>query len=235
LLMVKLSVEVPFTAMVPGEKPLLMVGGATTVTVAVLLATPVPLSVALTAPVVLLLRPAVVPVTLTVIAHCAVPEPLEVKVPPARLMLVLFAAAVTVPLHVLLTFGVVETERPEGRGSLKAKPLRLVVVLGLVMVKVTLTLVPSGMLALANALAIVGGDTTVRVAVLLVVPGPVSVELRVPVVLFLTPAVVPVTFTEIAHEPPAATVPALRPTVPLPADADSVPLQVLLVAGVLAT
>jgi hypothetical protein len=150
-------------------------------------------------------------------------------------MLVLFAAAVTVPLHVLLTFGVVETERPEGRGSLKAKPLRLVVVLGLVMVKVRLTLVPSGMLALANALAIVGGATTVRVAVLLVVPGPPSFELRTPVVLFFTPAVVPVTFTEMAHDAPAATVPLPRLTEVALAAAVNVPPQVLLAFGALAT
>jgi len=48
---------------------LLIEGGATTKSVAVLLVVPVPPSVELMAPVVLLLVPAVVPVTLTVIEH----------------------------------------------------------------------------------------------------------------------------------------------------------------------
>ena len=55
----------------------------------------------------------------------------------------------------------------------------------------------NGMLAAPNALPITGGTTTVTVAVLLVKPG-VSPRFdeSAPVVLFSTPAAVPVTFTE---------------------------------------
>jgi hypothetical protein len=57
-----------------------------------------------------------------------------------------------------------------------------------------------------------------------VVPVPPSVELTVPVVLFLVPDVVPVTFTENVHEALAANVPAARLTEPDPAVAVMVPL-----------
>ena len=56
------------------------------------------------------------------------------------------------------------------------------------------------MLAAPNALAIVGGATTVRLAEA-VPPVPPSVEVTALVVLFLAPAVVPVTLTVIVHEP----------------------------------
>jgi len=46
----------------------------------------------------------------------------------------------------------------------------------------------------------------VIVAVLLVVPGPPFADVTAPVVLFLTPAVVPVTVTENMHVPLAAIV-----------------------------
>jgi hypothetical protein len=69
---------------------------------------------------------------------------------------------------------------------------------------------------------------TVTDAVLLVAPGPLSVEVIAPVVLFLVPVVVLVTFSEIAHEPLAATVPADKLIEPEPAPATVVPLHVLL-------
>jgi hypothetical protein len=51
-----------------------------------------------------------------------------------------------------------------------------------------------------NAFAIDGGATTFSVAVLLVTPVPPSVELIAPVVLFASPATVPVTFTVKVHD-----------------------------------
>ena len=55
----------------------------------------------------------------------------------------------------------------------------------------------------------VGGATTVSNAEA-VLPVPPLVELTVSVVLFLTPAVMPVTFIEKVHEPPALMVPPSR-------------------------
>src|SRR5438477_5317912 len=63
LVMVKVNEVVAFRAMVFGLKTLAIEGGATTVNTAVLLVAPVPPSVEVIALVVLLLAPAVVPVT----------------------------------------------------------------------------------------------------------------------------------------------------------------------------
>src|SRR5215472_115280 len=121
------------------------------------------------------------------------------------------AVAVTEPLHVLLTLGVLDTTSvavPEpllkGSVSLKATPVRspAAVVFGLLMVKVTVVVPFSGMLAAPNALLMVGGATTVMLAVaVLPVPAVVSVALTL---LLFTPAVVPCTFTETVHDAPGA-------------------------------
>ena len=58
-------------------------------------------------------------------------------------------------------------------------------------------------------------------------PGPVSVELIAPVVLFLTPVVVPVTLTVMVQLPLAARVPPLSEILPEPATAVTVPPHVL--------
>ena len=50
------------------------------------------------------------------------------------------------------------------------------------------------MLAAPNAFAMLGGPITVMLAVLLVAPAPLSVDEIGPVVLFCTPAAMPVTF-----------------------------------------
>src|SRR5207247_461112 len=63
---------------------------------------------------------------------------------------------------------------------------------------------------------------------LLVVPGPLSVEVMAPVVLFLTPAVVPVTVTLIVQLAPAASVPHEKASV-LPPVMTSVPPHGLVV------
>jgi len=153
---------------------------------------------------------------------------LKVSDPPLRLMLLLAAVAVSVPPQVLLAAFGLATTSPETRVSEKATPLKAVPVLGLEIVNVTLVEPLSGTLVAPNALLMLGGATTVRLAVLLVAPAPVSVELTAPVVLDLVPAIVPVTFTVMEHEPLYASVPPDRLTVPEPAVADNVPLHVLL-------
>src|SRR5215472_15324327 len=120
------------------------------------------------------------------------------------------AVAVTVPPQVLLTPGVAATTSVPlpaplltGSVSLNATPLRsplagVAGLFGLLMVKVTVVVPFSGMLPAPNAVEMVGGPTTVSVAVagLLL---PASFELTV-TLLFLSPAVVPVTLIDTAHD-----------------------------------
>src|SRR5947209_19200901 len=115
---------------------------------AVWLLAPVPLSVELTAPVVLDLLPAVVPVTFTLMLQ----EPLIASAPPLRLMLLLPAVAVSDPPHVLLPPFRVATTSQETRVSEKATPLKPVPVLGSEGVNVALAEPLSGMLATPNPL-----------------------------------------------------------------------------------
>src|SRR5215467_7448751 len=151
------------------------------------------------------------------------------------------AVAVTVPPQVLVTPGVPATTNvpvAEGSVSLNATPVRSPLagvpgLFGLLMVKVTVVVPLSGILAAPNALLMVGGATTVTVA-LAVLPLPPSVELTC-TELLLSPAVVPCTFTETAHEALAASVPPDRLTELAPAVAVGVPPQVLLRLGVEAT
>ena len=85
------------------------------------------------------------------------------------------------------------------------------------------------------ALVMAGAWFTVSVAVLLAAPVPPSVELITPVTLFLTPAVVPVTLSEMVHVLLAVIEPPLRPTDVLPPAAVNVPPQVFDAPGLLAT
>src|SRR5262249_7657279 len=166
--------------------------------VAVLLVAPVPPLVELTAPVVFVTVPDCVPVTFTTIVQVA---PGVAMLPPVRLMLVLFAAAVTVPPHVLLTPGVLATCRPLVNVSLNAIAFSALVLLpGFVMVNVTVVVPFREILAAPNALLMVGGATTFISAVLLVVPVPPSVEVIAPVVLLASPSTVPLTSTLNVHE-----------------------------------
>jgi hypothetical protein len=145
--------------------------------------------VELTAPVVLVTVPDCVPVTFTTIVHVAPGVPM---LPPVRLMLVEFAAAVTVPPQLFVTPGVDATCNPFVNVSLNAIPFSALVLLaGLVIVNVTVVVPFSVMFAAPNALLIVGGATTFKVAVLLAVPVPPSVELIAPVVLLPSPSTVP--------------------------------------------
>src|SRR5215831_11202318 len=235
--MVKVTVVVPFREMLAAPNALLIVGGATIFIRAVLLVVPVPPSVELIAPVVLLASPAAVPVTLTV----SVQEELCVPLPPDRLMTPVPAVAVTLPPQVLVTPGVPATTNvpvAEGSVSLNATPVRSPLagvpgLFGLLIVKVTVVVPLSGILAAPKALLMVGGATTVTVA-LAVLLLPPSVELTC-TELFLSPAVVPCTFTETAHEALAARVPPDRLTELAPPVAVAVPPQVLFRFGVEAT
>src|SRR5260370_404327 len=115
--------------------------------------------------------------------------------PPDRLIVVVLAVAVTAPPQVLLTPGVPATCSPPVNVSEKAIPFSAVVLdAGLVIVNVAVVVPFSGMLAAPNALLMVGGATTVRLAVLLAEPVPPLVELTAPVVFDSLPACVPVTF-----------------------------------------
>jgi hypothetical protein len=218
LLIVKVSEVDPLSGIVEAPNALLIVGGATTVTLAEAVE-PVPPSVEEIAPDVLFLTPEVEPVTLTAIEQ----EPLAVSDPPDRLIEPVPAVAVTVPPQVLVNPFGVETTSPEGRVSVKATPDSAVAEFGLAMEKVSEVEPLIGMLEAPNALLIVGGAMTVTVAVLLATPVPPLVEETGPVVLLLTPEVVPVTLTAIVQEPLAAIEPPAREIEPEPAVAVTVP------------
>jgi len=176
LVIVKVRLVEPFSGMLAAPKVLAMVGGATTVTEA-LEVLPVPPSVEVTCTL-LFFTPAVVPCTLTT----TVQLPLAAIVPPLRLIEPEPAVAVTVPLQVLLNPFGVATTRPAGRLSVKATPLSATPVFGFVMVKVSDVVPFSGIVAAPNALAMDGGETTVKSAEA-VLPVPPLVEVTFPVVL----------------------------------------------------
>src|SRR5215471_7986876 len=229
LLMVKVNVVVPFSAMLPAPNALVIEGGATTVTaaLAVLLAPP---SVELTCTL-LFLSPAVVPCTSTETAHDA----LAATVPPDKLAAPEPPVAVAVPPQVLFKFGVEATTKPAGRVSVKLSPVSATLLFGLVMLIVNNVVPFSGILVGANVLVTVGAAAAVSVAVLLVAPVPPLVELTCPVVFGNEPDWVAVTFTVSVQEAPAATVPPERAMVVVLAVAVTEPLQVFETPGVLAT
>src|SRR6185437_16014769 len=131
--------------------------------------------------------------------------------PPVRLMLVELAAAVTVPPQLLVTPGVEATCKPLVSVALNAIPVSALVLLaGLVMVKVAVVVPFSGIVAAPKALLMLGGATTLSVAVLLARPVPPLVEVIAPVVLLASPSTVPVTFTVKVQDALCATVPAER-------------------------
>ena len=174
--------------------------------------------------------PAAVPVTFTE----NVQEPAAAMVPPERLTDEADVVMVPVPQDPVRPLGL-GTARPAGRVSVKATPVSATVALGLVMVKLSVVVAFNGILAAPNAFAMEGGAMTVMLAVLLVAPGPLSVEETGPVVLFSTPAATPVTLSEIEQEPFAASVPPARVTDPEPAAAVTVPPHVVVKALGVAT
>jgi len=200
-------------------------GGATTVSVAVLLVPPVPPSVELTAPLVLFLVPVVVAVISTFTVHVE----FAARAPALKVSVVSPASGLKVPLQAVVALGVAATCNPEGRLSLKAIPVKAVVVFGLVIVKVRVATPPVQIVEALKDLLIVGAPTTVIMAVLLVAPAPLSFELIGPVVLLCTPEETPVTVTLNEQLPLAASVPPLNAIVP-GAVVASVPPQVLALA-----
>ena len=119
------------------------------------------------------------------------------------------------------------TVSPVGRVSVNATPVSgSTFAGGLVMVNVSevvpLTLIDDGL----KTLAIDGGASTLMLAEA-VPPVPPSFEVTLPVVLFCSPAAVPVTFTENVHELFAASVAPDRLITFVPAVAVMVPLPQL--------
>ena len=135
LVIVNVSDDVLFNWVLVGLNALAIEGGATTVMGAVLLVVPVPPSVEVIAPVVLLASPATVPFTSTLKVHDA----LWATLPPDRLITPLPAVAVTVPPQVLLTLGVLDTTSV----ALPAPPLTCSVSLNNTPVRSPLAGVPS--------------------------------------------------------------------------------------------
>src|SRR5215470_15731142 len=225
LVMVKVSVETPLAPITLGLNALAIEGGATTEMEAVA-GPPVPALLELTLPVVLVLSPAEVPVTFTEKVH----EPPAAIVPPESVTTdvpdTVPVVMVPAPHEPVRPFGVA-TINPVGKLSLKATPVSATVALGLVMVKLSEVVPFNGIVNAPNCLAIDGGPITVILAVLLVVPLPLSLAEIGPVVLFCTPAATPVTFTEMVQEAFAASVPPERLIVPDPAAAVVVPPQEL--------
>jgi hypothetical protein len=176
--MVKLRLVVPLTGIRAAPKDFVIEGGTTTVTLAVAVA-PVPPSADVTAPVVLFCTPSTVPVTFTLNVH----EAFAARFAPVRLTLPDPALAAIVPApHVPVSPFGVDTTSPEGNASVTPIPVSAAVAFGFVIVKPRLVVPFRARNATPNALAMVGGATTVRVAVLLAGPAPLSLAEIAPVV-----------------------------------------------------
>src|SRR5258708_724252 len=190
--------------MLAAPNALMITGGATTVMLAFEVL-PVPPSVDVTCTL-LFFTPAVVPCIFNDNVH----DVLIASVPADRLTLPDPATAVAVPPQVLANPFGEATTNPAGKLSVNATPVSgMVLAAGLVMVNVSEVEPFSGIPAAPNALAIAGAATTLRLADA-VLPVPPSVEVTLPVVLFLVPPVVPVTFTLKVQEVLCASVAPVR-------------------------
>jgi hypothetical protein len=177
--------------MVVGLKLFVTVGGMYTFNVAVARLALFPALVCnAPAGIVFVAAPAVLLVTLTITVH----PPAGMDVPLAIVKLPALAVAVT-PVHVPV-FPTVLIVMPVGNVSVRALVNVMATEFVFPIVTVRFVFPPLARFATAKDFEIVGGTPTVRLA--LAVPpvnatGPAAVT--VPVVLFLTPIVVPVTFT----------------------------------------
>jgi len=185
---VKLNTLVPLSGIVAASNDFEIDGGPTTVNVAVFEVAPAPLSLELIAPVVLFHTPVVAPVTVTEKLQL----PLDTSVPPVN-VIVLGAVVDSVPPHVEVG-PEVGTVIPDGSVSVKLIPVRFCEAFGLVIVKVKLVVALSSTLDAPNDLETVGAAATVNDAEA-ALPTPPLAEPTLVVMLFLTPAVVPVTVT----------------------------------------
>jgi hypothetical protein len=155
LLIVKVNPVVPLRGIEVAPKTLEIDGGDATerLSEAVL---PVPPFVELTGPLVFGYWPSAAPLRFTAMVQLL----LAAMVPPVRLMLPEPAAAVAVPLHVLVSPFGVDTTSPVGRVSLKATPVSATALAaGFVIVKVSVVAVPGATGLGLNTLAIDGGAT----------------------------------------------------------------------------
>jgi len=223
---VKVTLVELFSGMLVAPKDLEIVGGATTVMLAMPVL-PVPPSFDVTCTL-LFFTPAVVPCTVTDIVHDPPPE----SVPEARLTVPDVGDDAVPPQPLLVTEPLVT--KPDGRASVNATPVRVRPVFGLVMVNVREVVPFNGIADAPNDLEIVGGNATVSVA-LAVLPVPAFADVTFPVVLFLTPPVVPVTFTATVHVPPPVIVPPPKVSVVSPEFGVNVPPQDVEAPGVDAT
>jgi hypothetical protein len=196
---VKLSTLVPFSGIVVASNDFMIDGGPTTVSMAVLLVPPAPLSFELIFPVVLFHTPVVEPVTVTLNEQV----PFAASVPPENVM-VLGAVVETMPPPQAAVGPAVGTVIPAGSVSVNAIPVRPSEAFGFVILNVSVLVWPSRMLDGENDFIIVGAVATANVAIAPVALVPPLVELTVDVRLFLTPAVVPVTVTLNVQLPLAA-------------------------------
>ena len=154
---VKVKEVVAFTSMVPAPNVFVIDGGERTVKLAVEVF-PVPPLVELIWTLFVFV-PAVVPWTLTLKLH----EPLAASVAPDRLTVPLAAIAVIVPPpHVPDNPLGVATTRPAGNVSVNATPVKDVLVLAFVIVKVRDVVPLTPMVPTPNVLVIDGGDKTVK-------------------------------------------------------------------------
>ena len=190
LVIVKLSAVLPKNSSTcESAKDLVMVGGSSTVSVAVP-GFPLPPWSEVTGPVVLFFTPGVFPTMTTL----NVQDALGGRLAPANVMVVEPDVAVTgKPLQVALD---VDTVTPDGRASMNPTPLNVpsAVVLGFVMVNVRVEVFPAWIMGGEKFFVIVGGSTTVIDADE-VFPVPPFVELTV-TLLLSTPPAMPVTLTE---------------------------------------
>src|SRR5260370_27357744 len=135
---------------------------------------------------------------------------------------------VKVPPHWLLVL--VATVSPVGSVSLNATPFSITALAaGFMMVNCNCVVAFNEIGLARNTLAIEGGATTSMLAEN-DPPVPPSLDVTLPVMLFLVPAVVPVTFTTIVQEVDAARLPPVRLMLLLPATAVAVPPQPLLLS-----
>jgi hypothetical protein len=149
----KLRLLVPFGAIIAGLKASAMLGGATTASDAVaVFPAPPSMDVTLT---LFVSAPAAVPVTFTFTTH----EAPGANVAPARLITDVPEPAPAVPVQVVVKALGVDTNRPAGKLSLNAIPVRLLVfAAGFVMVKLRSVLPFSGTLGTAKLSVIDGGN-----------------------------------------------------------------------------
>jgi len=202
LLIVKVRLVAPFNGMLAAPKAFVMATGLATLKLADA-AFPVPPLVEVTAPVVLVYCPDAAPVTVTLNWHW-----LLVLIVAPESAIPVGAVVVSVPPQTVAVL--LATVNPVGNVSVNATPFKATVfAAGLVIVNVSDVVAFTAIAEGLNALAIAGGATTVMLAEA-APPEPPSFEVTALVVLFCSPAAVPVTFTLKVQEPPAAIVPPDR-------------------------